>query len=381
MSTGGSPSPSAIPGRRPGRWGRRVALGILLFVWALLTWRAVQPPVPIRLPAFEPEGMAVLEGSAIPAPSGFKGADVARFRIDRFEVTEGDFAKFIAANPAEPPPYHWQAWGESGDASDDTSGHVPLPGTEDRPVVHVDLHQARRYAAWRGAHIPTVEEWEWAALGGHGDAFPWGIDAAVIRANTQEAQEAGLEHRTPVGFFPAGVAQVSGCYDMVGNVAEWTDSPARAGDGRFFVRGGSYLDPLVGILDTHTPATGPVQRENAVIEPESAPAVEYQVPIDDRLEAPGTNSSVLGFRCAMNEAEYGRKRRERLRVEELVQDLAYRDFASVLWRVRPAKRALIDIGYSALHPLRMARRQVADEAVRENLDETIAAIERRVGLR
>jgi hypothetical protein len=29
----------------------------------------------------------------------------------------------------------------------------------------------------------------------------------------------------------------------------------------------------------------------------------------------------------------------------------------------------------------MARRQVADEAVRENLDETIAAIERRVGLR
>ncbi|NRA96515.1 MAG: hypothetical protein HRU14_09935, partial [Planctomycetes bacterium] len=104
-------------------------MGILLFVWALLTWRAVQPPGPIRLPAFEPEGMVVLDGGAIPAPSGFKGADVARFRIDRFEVTEGDFAKFIAANPAETPPYHWRIWGESADASDDTSGHVPPPGT------------------------------------------------------------------------------------------------------------------------------------------------------------------------------------------------------------------------------------------------------------
>lgn len=355
-----------------------MALGVLLIVWVLLTWRAIQSPVPIRLPSFEPEGMVPLHGGSIPPSSGFKGADVAPFRIDRFEVTEGEFAKFIAANPGEPPPYHWQTWERPDGAPDDTARRQPPPDTEDRPVVHVDLHQARRYAVWRGTHIPTVEEWEWAALGGQDDAFPWGIDAAVIRANTQEA---GLEERVPVGFFPAGIARGSGCYDMVGNVTEWTDSPARAGDGRFFVRGGSYRDPLAGILDTHTPASGSVQRETGVIGAESAHAVEQDVPIDDRLEPPGSHSSILGFRCAMSEAEYRRKQDEWRRIGDLVQDLAYRDFASVLWCVRPAKRALIEIGYPALHSLRMARRQVADEAVKENIDETIAAIEHKVGLR
>ena len=374
MDTGGAPSQSTMSGRRPGGWGRRVALAALVAIWVLLTWRAIQPPVRIRLPAFEPEGMVLLGGGAIPASSGLKGADVAPFRMDRFEVTEGDFAEFLGANPDEPAPYHWLP----PDVPGAGQRREPPPGTEEFPVVHVDLHQARRYAAWRGAHIPTVEEWEWAALGAQGDAFPWGIDAAVIRANTQEA---GFEGRTPVGFFPAGVARGSGCYGMVGNVTEWTDSPARYGDDRFFVRGGSYRDPLVGILNTHAPGSRLVQRENRVIEPQSAPPFEQEVPIDDRLEPPGSHSSILGFRCAMNEAEYGRQRDAWARVEELVYDLAHRDLVSGFWLVRPAKRELVEIGYFALRPLGMARRQVADDAVRANIDEVVAAIERKVGLR
>jgi sulfatase modifying factor 1 len=75
--------------------------------------------------------------------------------VDRAEVTNADFARFLADSGYLPRVAHrfLQHW----------VGGAPVPGTEEEPVRFVDLDDARGYAAWRGARLPTEDEWQVAA--------------------------------------------------------------------------------------------------------------------------------------------------------------------------------------------------------------------------
>lgn len=205
--------------------------------------------------------------------------DVAPFAIDRYEVTNRQFAAFVAATGyvtmAERGPEPGSAVFTPQKALAGLSDAMPwwrfqpganwrapegsgstIAGRDDDPVVHVAFEDALAYARWLGRDLPTEAEWEFAARGGIvGARYAWGDDpeaAAVPRANTWQ------------GFFPvedsgadghAGLAPV-GCYkpngyglhDMIGNVWEWTADPyvagMRPGTGDPAVRtvkGGSYL--------------------------------------------------------------------------------------------------------------------------------------------
>ena len=44
----------------------------------------------------------------------------------------------------------------------------------DTPRVGMTLEQAMAYAQWRGGHIPTEAEWEYAARGPNSPLYPWG---------------------------------------------------------------------------------------------------------------------------------------------------------------------------------------------------------------
>lgn len=202
--------------------------------------------------------------------------DIPPFRIAKTPVTTGQFAAFVATTG-------WITAAERAGASAVfvmTHGPVRLddprqwwrltPGATWRhpagphgpaahphaPVTHVSLADARAYAAWADARLPTEWEWEAAARGGlHAAPYCWGDtfspDGALM-ANVWTGAfpwyaARGTPGPTPVGSFPPNGHGLS---DMAGNVWEWTeskfDSAACCGTQtgaaiRHALRGGSFL--------------------------------------------------------------------------------------------------------------------------------------------
>lgn len=166
----------------------------------------------------------------------FKGA---AFRIDPHEVTNEEYALFLAAT-GHPAPRHWR------------DGRFP-PGRENHPVTHVSLLDAEAYAKWAKKRLPTAEEWEKAARFIDGRKFPWGDEfpppgSSEFFANSFEYwQERKTQNPAPlpVGSFPNGKSGFE-VYDMAGNVWEWTSTRVTVErDGKpvemAVLKGGSYM--------------------------------------------------------------------------------------------------------------------------------------------
>ena len=121
------------------------------------------------------------------------------FWIDRLEVQVGDYGACIQAGGCTPP----------------TTPGVPTDEA-DLPVTSVSLEQADNYCAWRGKRLPTEAEWEKAARGTDGRAYPWGdTPADCTRARLPWCGD----RVGPAGAYPRG-ASPYGALDMVGNAWE-----------------------------------------------------------------------------------------------------------------------------------------------------------------
>jgi formylglycine-generating enzyme required for sulfatase activity len=187
--------------------------------------RVEQPPVtpeprvtPPTTPVV-PEGMvAVAAGSyaigrdgADPLEQPRHVVDLAAFDIDRTEVTNAAYKKFVDAT-GHKPPTNW------------TGGSYP-EGRDNFPVTGVSWQDAADYAAWAGKRLPTETEWEAAARGADGRIYPWGNEFRAAAANIGVTPDKPGPEQYPkgikeVGRYPEG-ASPTGAVDMIGNVWEW----------------------------------------------------------------------------------------------------------------------------------------------------------------
>lgn len=137
--------------------------------------------------------------------------NVEDFYLDQTEVTNGEYAEFVA-DTGHSAPENWK-------------NGKPSEEQKKLPVTNVTYFDARDFANWISkrdytvCRLPSEEEWEYAARSGtRQNVFPWGSEWIAGRANvaTGALKEVGAS---------GDVTELWEIKDMMGNVIEWTSSP------------------------------------------------------------------------------------------------------------------------------------------------------------
>lgn len=184
------------------------------------------------------------------------------FYIDKYEVTNAQFKKFIDANgycdSTLWTPIGWRFIRKFNLLQpkfwDDENFGINYPN---KPVVGICWYEASAYAKWAGKRLPTEAEWERAARSADGRLYPWGNEKPdENKCNFGYIYGSTLNSSTKdVGSYELGKSK-DGLYDMAGNVSEWcndwynidyyskspTDNPQGPETGDYkCLRGGSWF--------------------------------------------------------------------------------------------------------------------------------------------
>jgi formylglycine-generating enzyme required for sulfatase activity len=167
---------------------------------------------------FEPRTLSIAEGTfSMGSPSGAgislyespqHQVTLPSYRIGQFPVTNAQFEEYILEMKREVP--RQMGW----------DGQNVPKGLEKHPVTGVTWYEAIAYCGWlsqktgRSYLLPSEAQWEKACRAGGLCTFPWGDEFEPDRCN-----HGGLQV-TPVDQYPA--QNGFGCYDLVGNVLQWT---------------------------------------------------------------------------------------------------------------------------------------------------------------
>ena len=183
------------------------------------------------------------------------------YTIDRFPVTNSQYAEFLNAVSALPSTSARLYDFDDPDARIHRRGERWVADTdyEQHPVVEVPWGGAVAYCAWRTKRLPTEAEWEKAARGTDARRYPWGNDLPDRR---RARYGSAYNDTAPVDGTASG-ASPYGVRDMAGNAWEWVSSayrayPYRADDGREDpkpgpvrgTRGGGHDSPEAEITTT-----------------------------------------------------------------------------------------------------------------------------------
>lgn len=206
------------------------------------------------------------------------------YKIDKYPVTNAQYARFIAATGHRPP----SSW---------KGGKIP-EGELLKPVTLVDWYDAEAYAKWAGRRLPTEAEFEKAGRGADGRRWPWGNRMEPDRLNTYY----NVGSATNVTAYANG-ASPYGVMGLAGNVDEWvaddfvpyagTDAPAELFQGKVG-RAVSAEDRTMKVVELM-----PVQKRYKVLRGGSWKGDPFSTALYHRNYAfPNYASDFFGFRCA-----------------------------------------------------------------------------------
>jgi formylglycine-generating enzyme required for sulfatase activity len=188
-----------------------------------------------------------------PSEATHQRSEIAAFQIDRTEVRVSEYRRCVDEG----------ACGAPGAAS---GCNWNAQGRSDHPINCIDWDQAAAYCGWIGKRLPTEQEWEKAARGTDGRAYPWGnehasCDVAVMKGSAGAGCGGGST--APVASRDRGRSPY-GLFDMAGNVYEWTGSLYESDGGARVLRGGSWKNDADTIRSFHREGALPNLRDPSV---------------------------------------------------------------------------------------------------------------------
>ena len=243
-----------------------------------------------------PAGDYTVGDDTLPAAGPAHTVTVAAFQIDRYEVTNEQYKRFLDATKHRQPQVS-DSWAK------DVSWRARTypPGRELYPVTLVSRSDARAYCRWAKKRLPTEAEWEVAGRGPKARTWPWGNAWDGRKSHTIERISGPLGSQTewkaffakieeaegpgmgpfPVGSYPEDISEV-GAVDLHGNVREWVE-----GDFVPYAGGNPKESALFGGEDI------------AVARGTSFASRDYAAPLAARFPYPATHrEDMIGFRCA-----------------------------------------------------------------------------------
>ena len=202
----------------------------------------------MRLAAAAALAALLLPATAPAQPAAHDMQPVDSFRIDRTEVTIGQFRRFAQATglvtAAEKAGGGFQ-FRAGWERMAGWTWQAPFgrPGAGDEPAVHVTWHEAQTYCRWAGLRLPTDAEWARAAFTetradppapfARGRAYPYPTGDSPDGANQLDQPKGTLAKELGRGAGHVAVRTtqpgVNGLWDMGANVWEWVDHETGAG--------------------------------------------------------------------------------------------------------------------------------------------------------
>lgn len=242
-------------------------------------WASVCPPqvkaadLPKTIMGRDGAEMVLIPGGPFQMGNDFGGAPDEKpahrvyldaFYVDRHEVTNAQYAKFMKATARKPPAF-WK------------NRKLNKP---DHAVVGVSWFDARDYCRWAGKRLPTEAEWEKGGRSDSGLKYPWGGWFLPEFANFKGIEDE-FRFTAPVGRLKQGKS-LYGVHDLSGNAAEWVADWYDAG---YYARSPEHNPP------------GPKKGRLRALRGGSWTTKQQPLARRDK-DDPGRRKKGYGFRCA-----------------------------------------------------------------------------------
>ncbi|WP_250477977.1 MULTISPECIES: formylglycine-generating enzyme family protein [unclassified Caballeronia] len=361
-----------------------VALALFLTGTAIAAYQHFKGPAPLAVGdgAAGPKDMVWIPGGdflmgsehprALPNERPAHEVRLHGYWIDRHDVTNAQFARFVAATgylttaerkprwedlavqlpPGTPRPAddtlvpgglvftgtdapvalndysRWWKFVPGANWRHPTGPDSSIAGKETHPVVQVSYEDALAYAHWAHKRLPTEAEWEYAARGGLEQAdYAWGNEftpRGKKMANTWDdtarpfpvTLDRGSQEKVQVGTTAVGSFAPNGygLYDMAGNVWQWVADWYRADAFRIESASGRVVSNPSGPSSSYDPDNGPTASAPERVTRGGSFLCSETYCISYRTSArrgtdPMNGMSHLGFRLAMDQDDWEREAR------------------------------------------------------------------------